>query len=130
MTGQTIYAYVKGNPLSYSDPLGLWPLGAPRTGFDFMGVHVPSQSTVIGQLQQALLQAGATGDKDFARQIASDITDEVGWSDLPFAKSLVAALDSGKPLTNDQQISAKKFINRLPKRDRDPLGKLLCGDKK
>jgi len=124
LAGTNTYAYVDGNPTSFTDSFGLWPFGAPRSGFDFKGVHVPSQAQVISDLQRSLQQAGT--EPSLAKQVATDITEEVGWTDLGLAKSIVDSLQSGKPLTESQMKAAAKFIDRLPQADRAALKKLLC----
>jgi len=125
--GQNVYAYVDGDPLNLIDPLGLWPFGAPKSGFNFGGAHVPSEQTVINQLQQALQKGGTCKNNNQARQIASDIVNQVGWGDLPLAQSIMNSLQSGAPLTQSQQRSAQNFINQLPSSDRQPLIQLLQG---
>ena len=79
---------------------------------------------MISDLQRSLQQAGT--EPSLAKQVATDITEEVGWTDLGLAKSIVDSLQSGKPLTESQMKAAAKFIDRLPQADRAALKKLLC----
>jgi RHS repeat-associated protein len=125
LAGPNLYSYVMANPVNWIDPLGLWPFGAPRSGFNFMGAHVPSYETVISQLSQALIKSGVCNSKGQADTIAKDIVDAIGWGDLGTAQSINNALNNGTPLTPGQLSSAKKFINQLPTGDQGPLNRLF-----
>lgn len=94
-----------GNPINSVDPLGLWPRGAPESGFNFSGIHVPSRKSVISQLHAALRDNGVCTDDAEARKAAEDIVEEVGRGDLPFAKVLNEALSNRKPLSKAQKKS-------------------------
>jgi len=123
--GINTYGYAYQNPLMYTDPLGLWPFGAPTSGFNFGSVHVPSKSTVTTQLQQALNQGGTCQSLTQAQQIANDIVNQVGWSDLGLAQAILNSLQNGTPLTGPQLTAAQQFINNLPSADQPPLNQLL-----
>src|SRR5258706_3142344 len=125
MRGRVCMRTSGGDPLDLIDPSGLWPLGAPTSGFDFGGVHVPSKKIVIGQLQEALYKSGFCRNSDQSRQIAVDIVDKVGWNNLGLAKSIMDSIQSGKPLSQSRISSALNFINQLPSPDRPPLTQLM-----
>ena len=123
--GPNPYAYVDGDPLNESDPEGMWPLGAPKGGFKFGNIQVPSEQSVINQLQAALLKAGTCKNSGQAHQIAVDIANKIGWGDLNLAQSLYKSIQNNKPLTKPQQNAAQNFVNGLPAPDQGPLQQLL-----
>ena len=116
---------VDGDPLNESDPEGMWPLGAPKGGFKFGNIQVPSEQSVINQLQAALLKAGTCKNSGQAHQIAVDIANKIGWGDLNLAQSLYKSIQNNKPLTKPQQNAAQNFVNGLPAPDQGPLQQLL-----
>jgi len=127
--GQNVYAYANETPLDLLDPMGLWPFGAPKAGFDFGGKHVPSYDETIRQLEKALVAAGTCKDPKQAHQVAKDIVDKVGWGDLGLAAALDQALESGRRLSPAQAKQARDFINGLPRSDQAPLTALLARSK-
>ena len=50
MTGQTIYAYVGGNPISFTDPHGTNPLAGAIEGAEIGTLVWPGVGTVVGGL--------------------------------------------------------------------------------
>ena len=109
--GQNVYAYVGGDPLNESDPLGLWPFG------------LPGQGTATSQIQSALQGEGLSSGQ--ASRIAHDITNQAGYGDISTAIAMQRAAESGKIPSPSQQIKITQFINRLPGPDRGPLNSIF-----
>jgi len=112
------YVYADGDPMNSIDPLGLWPFGLPGKG------------AAITQIQNALQGEGLSNQQ--AANIARDIANEAGYSDIPTARAMERAAQHNQLPTPEQQEKIQKFIDKLPPPDQGPMKKIFkkyCGPK-
>ncbi len=96
-----LYTYAENQPTCQTDPLGLWPMGAPYK--DKVEEQLP------GKLKQL---CPGLSDKD-AKDLAKGIVDRLGWGDIGMGTKL-KNLKSFDELTDSQQTALRNFLSKLP----------------
>jgi RHS repeat-associated protein len=117
--GDNTYIYVLNNPLSNIDPLGLWPFG------------MPGKANAQQQLPGVLHQLAPSLTSDETSRISEDIINKLSWGDVMAIKSVTPDIknatipDSLSELTPGQLALLKKFLAKLPDRDKAAIAKIL-----
>ncbi len=111
-----LYAYVENQPTSQTDPLGLWPLGAPY------------KHEVEEQLPGKLKKLCPCLSEKEASDLAKSIIDRLGWGEVKMGSKLTN-LKSFNDLPEGDEKALTKFLEKLP--DSPALQKLMsCLPKK
>ena len=117
--GINAYVYVLNDPLSNIDQLGLWPFG------------MPGKANAQQQLPGVLHQFAPSLTSDETSQMAQDIIDKLGWGDVMAVKSVTPNIQNAtmpnslKELTPAQLALLRKFLAKLPDRDKAAVAKIL-----
>jgi RHS repeat-associated protein len=111
------YFYVNNDPTDYIDMLGLWPLG------------MPGKDKVAGKLPEFLTKLFPSLTPAEIRQLTKDAIDELNWHDVRDANKITDFKKMAPPkkpddLTKDQRELLKKFLDRLPPRDKTAVDKV------